>query len=106
MVHSRGRNAGYGKTSTAPAEELDGMVDMEEFTHTVSEREKLWEVRNGIFPCVAGARIRVMPWYSKMWLLRLENWLIWLEDYSSYSENMVMKVLFSDMPAMEMYIPW
>ena len=27
-------------------------------------------------------------------------------DYSSYSENMVMKVLFSDMPAMEMYIPW
>ena len=47
-----------------------------------------------------------MPWYSKMWLLRLENWLIWLEDYSSYSENMVMKVLFSDMPAMEMYIPW
>ena len=36
---------------------LDGMVDMEEFTHTVSEREKLWEVRNGIFPCVAGARI-------------------------------------------------
>ena len=36
---------------------LDGMVDMEEFTHTVSEREKLWEVRNGICPCVAGARI-------------------------------------------------
>ncbi len=86
---------------------LDGMVDMEEFTHTVSEREKLWEVRNGIFPCVAGGSYsRVMPWYSKMWLLRLENWLIWLEDYSSYSENMVMKVLFSDMPAMDMYIPW
>ena len=43
------------------------MVDMEEFTHTVSEREKLWEVRNGIFPCVAGLVFRVMPWYSKMW---------------------------------------
>ena len=35
---------------------LDGMVDMEEFTHTVSEREKLWEVRNGIFSlCCRGS---------------------------------------------------
>lgn len=36
---------------------LDGMVNMDKFTRTVEEREKLWEVRNGIFPCVAGARI-------------------------------------------------
>lgn len=36
---------------------LDGILNREEFTRTVGEREKLWEVRNGIFPCVAGARV-------------------------------------------------
>ena len=36
---------------------LDGLVNLEEFTRTVNEREKLWKVRDGIFPCVAGARI-------------------------------------------------
>ena len=36
---------------------LEGLVKMDEFTRTVEDREKLWEVRNGIFPCVAGARI-------------------------------------------------
>lgn len=30
---------------------------MKDFTHTVAERERLWEIRDGIFPCVAGARI-------------------------------------------------
>lgn len=36
---------------------LGGLVNVDEFTRTVAEREKLWEVRNGIFPCVAGARV-------------------------------------------------
>lgn len=36
---------------------LDGLVNLEDFTRTVNEREKLWKVRDGIFPCVAGARI-------------------------------------------------
>ena len=36
---------------------LKGMVQMKDFTHTVAERERLWEIRDGIFPCVAGARI-------------------------------------------------
>ena len=29
---------------------------MEPFTRTVAERARLWEMRDGIFPCVAGAR--------------------------------------------------
>lgn len=36
---------------------LPGLLSRDAFTRTASEREKLWEVRNGIFPCVAGARV-------------------------------------------------
>lgn len=35
---------------------LKGIWKTEDFTHTVAERKKLWEIRDGIFPCVAGAR--------------------------------------------------
>lgn len=35
---------------------LDGLHLMDDFTTTVAQREKLWYVRDAIFPCVAGAR--------------------------------------------------
>ncbi|MCM1505292.1 MAG: FAD-binding oxidoreductase [Muribaculum sp.] len=35
---------------------LRGLSRMEQFTHTVAERAALWKMRDGIFPCVAGAR--------------------------------------------------
>ncbi len=36
---------------------LKGLDGMDDFTHTLAERERLWSMRNGIFPCVAGARV-------------------------------------------------
>ena len=42
---------------TPALRKLKGILRMEDFTRTVAEREHLWEIRNGIFPCVAGARI-------------------------------------------------
>lgn len=36
---------------------LPHLVRVDDFTHTVREREELWNVRNGVFPCVAGARV-------------------------------------------------
>lgn len=36
---------------------LPGLIHMDDFTRTVAERSALWNVRNGVFPCVAGARI-------------------------------------------------
>ena len=35
---------------------LEGLHLMDDFTTTVAERERLWYVRDAIFPCVAGAR--------------------------------------------------
>lgn len=35
---------------------LSGLNQIDDFTRTVSDREKLWNIRDGIFPCVAGAR--------------------------------------------------
>lgn len=35
---------------------LDGLRLMDDFTTTVAQRERLWYVRDAIFPCVAGAR--------------------------------------------------
>ena len=37
--------------------ELPGIVHCDEFTTTVAERARLWKIRDGVFPCVAGARI-------------------------------------------------
>ncbi len=36
---------------------IKNLCRMEDFTHTVAEREALWRMRDGIFPCVAGARV-------------------------------------------------
>lgn len=36
---------------------LPHLSKMDPFTHTVHERAKLWQIRDGIFPCVAGARV-------------------------------------------------
>lgn len=38
-------------------EKIAGLSRMEDFTHTVAERAALWRMRDGIFPCVAGARV-------------------------------------------------
>lgn len=35
---------------------LSGIHTMDNFTRTIADREKLWNIRDGIFPCVAGAR--------------------------------------------------
>lgn len=35
---------------------IDRVTKIEPFTHTVAERANLWKMRDGIFPCVAGAR--------------------------------------------------
>lgn len=42
---------------TPELNDLKGLSKMSDFTHTVAERARLWEMRNGIFPCVAGARV-------------------------------------------------
>lgn len=36
---------------------LPGLIHMDSFTHTVEERARLWRIRDGVFPCVAGARV-------------------------------------------------
>lgn len=36
---------------------LPGLIHCDEFTHTVAERARLWQIRDGVFPCVAGARV-------------------------------------------------
>lgn len=36
---------------------INRLSRMEPFTRTVAEREALWRMRDGIFPCVAGARV-------------------------------------------------
>lgn len=36
---------------------LPGLIHCDDFTHTVAERERLWKIRDGVFPCVAGARV-------------------------------------------------
>lgn len=36
---------------------LGNLADMDPFSTTVEERAALWQMRNGIFPCVAGARV-------------------------------------------------
>lgn len=35
---------------------LPGIIHFDDFTHTVAAREKLWRIRDGVFPCVAGIR--------------------------------------------------
>lgn len=42
---------------TPEIKKLRGLSHMDAFTHTVDERSQLWRMRNGIFPCVAGARV-------------------------------------------------
>ena len=41
---------------TPEFKKLNGLTRMDDFTHSVDEREALWRMRNGIFPCVAGVR--------------------------------------------------
>lgn len=36
---------------------LPGLLHMDSFTTTVAERARLWNIRDGVFPCVGGARI-------------------------------------------------
>lgn len=36
---------------------LKGLDHFGGFTHTVSERARLWRIRDGVFPCVAGVRV-------------------------------------------------
>lgn len=36
---------------------IKNLSGMDQFTHTVAERAHLWRIRDGVFPCVAGARI-------------------------------------------------
>lgn len=35
---------------------LPQLLHMDDFTHTVAERQRLWQIRDGVFPCVAGVR--------------------------------------------------
>lgn len=35
---------------------LPGLIHFDDFTRTVAERQKLWNIRDGVFPCVAGIR--------------------------------------------------
>ena len=37
--------------------QLPGLIHCDEFTTTVAERARLWQIRDGVFPCVAGARV-------------------------------------------------
>lgn len=44
--------------SVEPAiRKLNHLTHMDEFTHTVAARQHLWDIRDGVFPCVAGARV-------------------------------------------------
>lgn len=36
---------------------VKGLMHMDNFTTTVAARQHLWNIRDGVFPCVAGARI-------------------------------------------------
>ena len=36
---------------------LPGLIHCDDFTRTVAERANLWRIRDGVFPCVAGARV-------------------------------------------------
>lgn len=36
---------------------VKGLMHKADFTHTVAERKHLWDIRDGVFPCVAGARV-------------------------------------------------
>lgn len=36
---------------------LPGLIHFDDFTHTVDQRAELWKIRDGVFPCVAGARV-------------------------------------------------
>lgn len=36
---------------------LKGLTHIDAFTTTVAERQRLWNIRDGVFPCVAGARV-------------------------------------------------
>ena len=42
---------------TPKIKQLKNLDSMDPFTHTLEERAELWRMRNGIFPCVAGARV-------------------------------------------------
>lgn len=42
---------------TPAIQSLRGVVKLDSFTRTVAERAALWQMRSGIFPCVAGARV-------------------------------------------------
>ena len=35
---------------------LPGLIHFDDFTTTVAQRQHLWQIRNGVFPCVAGVR--------------------------------------------------
>ncbi len=36
--------------------DLPGIIHLDDFTSTVAERDRLWRIRDGVFPCVAGIR--------------------------------------------------
>lgn len=36
---------------------IKGLMHMDSFTNTVAARQHLWNIRDGVFPCVSGARI-------------------------------------------------
>lgn len=42
---------------TPEFQKINRLTRMEPFTRTVAERAALWKMRDGIFPCVAGARV-------------------------------------------------
>ena len=42
---------------TPGIKKLRNLSSMDSFTHTLTQRADLWSMRNGIFPCVAGARM-------------------------------------------------
>ena len=37
--------------------QLPGITHIDDFTRTVADRARLWRIRDGVFPCVAGARV-------------------------------------------------
>ncbi len=48
--------AHLSSTLTPEFEKIKHLSHMSQFTRTISERDSLWKMRDGIFPCVAGAR--------------------------------------------------
>ena len=44
------------QTNLELIKKLQGLQSMDPFTKTIESREKLWKIRDGIFPCVAGVR--------------------------------------------------